>query len=79
MRHFGEKVNYDPNGVVTIRNREVGYKIHRDKLPGRIMQFQRLKEAGWVRNVEFYYIGIYNNSGYNYKPSGQYRATKNSG
>ena len=37
MRHFGERVNYNPNGVVIIRNREVGYKIHCDGLPGRVM------------------------------------------
>ena len=37
MRHFGERVNHDPNGVATIRNKEVGYKIHCNGLPGRVM------------------------------------------
>ena len=37
MRHFGEKVNHDLNGVITIRNKEVNYKIHRNGLPGRVM------------------------------------------
>ena len=46
MRHLGERVNYDLNGVVIIRNKEVGYKIYRDGLPGRVMQLQGLKEAG---------------------------------
>ena len=45
--YFGEKFNHDPNGVVIIRNKEVGYKIYRDGLPRRIMQFQGLKKAGW--------------------------------
>ena len=37
IRHFGKKVNYNPNGVAIIRNKEVGYKIHRDGLPGRVI------------------------------------------
>ena len=37
MRHFSERVNHNPNGVVTIRNKEVGYKIHYNKLPGRVV------------------------------------------
>ena len=54
MRHFGKRVNHDPNGVATIRNKEVGYKIHRDGLPGRVMQFQGLKKAG--RRVAWSFI-----------------------
>ena len=46
MRYLGKRVNHDPNGVVTIRNKEVNYKIHRDGLPGRVIQLQGLKEAG---------------------------------
>ena len=56
MRYFGERVNYDPNGVAIIRNREVGYKIHRDGLPRRVMQFQGLKEAG--RRVAWSFITL---------------------
>ena len=37
MRYFGKGVNYDPNRVVIIRNREIGNKIHRDGLPGCII------------------------------------------
>ena len=37
MRHFNKRVNYDLNGVVIIRNREVGYKIYYDGLPGRVI------------------------------------------
>ena len=46
IRHLGEKVNHNPNKVVTIWNKEVGYKIHRDGLPGCVIQLQGLKEAG---------------------------------
>ena len=46
MRYLSKKVNYNPNRVITIRNREVSYEIHCDGLPGRIIQFQGLKEAG---------------------------------
>ena len=54
MRHLGKKVNHNPNGVVIIRNKEVGYKIHRDRLPGYIIQLQGLKEAG--RRVAWSFI-----------------------
>ena len=37
MRHLGKKVNHNLNGVAIIRNREVGYKIYRNGLPGRII------------------------------------------
>ena len=37
MYYLGEKVNHDLNRVVTIRNKEVGYKIHCDGLPGCVM------------------------------------------
>ena len=46
MRHFGKRVNYNLNGIVTIRNKEVGYKIYCDGLPGCIIQLQGLKKAG---------------------------------
>ena len=54
MRYFGKGVNYDLNGVVTIRNREVGSEIYCDGLPGCIMQFQGLKDAG--RRVAWSFI-----------------------
>ena len=37
IRYSGKGVNYNLNGVVIIRNREVGYEIYRDGLPGCIM------------------------------------------
>ena len=46
MRYFNKGVNHNPNRVVIIRNKEVGYEIHRDGLPRRIIQLQGLKEAG---------------------------------
>ena len=56
MRHFSKRVNHDPNGVATIWNKEVGYKIHRDGLPGRVIQFQGLKKAG--RRVAWSFITL---------------------
>ena len=56
MHHFSKKVNHNLNRVVTIRNREVGYKIYCDGLLGRIMQFQGLKEAG--RRVAWSFITL---------------------
>ena len=37
MRYFGKRVNYNLNGVATIRNKEIDYKIYRDGLPRRII------------------------------------------
>ena len=37
MRHFGKRVNHNLNGVVIIRNKEVGYKIYRDGLLRRVI------------------------------------------
>ena len=37
MRHFSKKVNHDLNRVAIIQNKEVGYKIYYDGLPGRII------------------------------------------
>ena len=56
MRHFGKRVNHNPNGVVTIRNKEVDYKIYRNGLLRRIIQFQGLKEAG--RRVAWSFITL---------------------
>ena len=56
MRHFGKRVNHNPNKVAIIRNREVGYKIHCDGLLRCVMQFQGLKEAG--RRVAWSFITL---------------------
>ena len=37
MHYFGERVNYNLNGVVIIRNKEVGYKIYCDGLLRRVI------------------------------------------
>ena len=37
MCHLGERVNYNLNGVVIIRNKKVGYEIYCDGLPVCIM------------------------------------------
>ena len=46
MHYFGKRVNYNLNGIVIIRNKEVNYEIYCDGLPRCIMQFQGLKEVG---------------------------------
>ena len=35
--YFGKRVNYNLNRIVIIRNKEVGYEIHQDGLPGYII------------------------------------------